>query len=445
MKNFLCSLVVFTVIILNFNTLKAQCTYGGVAESATTYAVTTSFTFVSTTGGKYIKYSVTRGRYYNFSTLAADGSDATFDSQLTLYDNNGNLLGIHNDDNSSTSQSKLFWVATYSGTVRVLVSAFPCATNATNIKVMAAYVNWTAPPTCENTIYASSSGTNSNATQNTPNTPHDLLSAISIAQQYSAQIAYIKLLSGTYTINQSLPVLPSVTYDGKYEVANDGCTGTNNIFRKNSALTTQITTAISSVTTTSASCMAGSVVAPYVMGMVADASSSWTLRDINDSVSAANTSNYGGGGCTLYGLYANNTSTFKIERCGIGTGTAPNGAAGAAGGNGAGGGGAFYGGDGGCDYYTGCGFAPGGGGGSGGSGGAGGTGANGAGNIVGANGSGGSGGSGGAGGVGGPGKCAGSNVNAAGQAAGAAGGNGGTGTTGNGGAGGAGATTGSSP
>jgi len=71
-------------------------------------------------GGEYVTVQVCAGADYTFSTCGSD-----WDTQISVYDNlSGVALGA-NDDNCGL-QSSLNWVAPFTGTIRVLVDAYPC-------------------------------------------------------------------------------------------------------------------------------------------------------------------------------------------------------------------------------------------------------------------------------------------------------------------------------
>jgi hypothetical protein len=80
--------------------------------------------------GEYSVYNVTAGDVYEWSICSADGGNATYDTELTLTDASNNELD-YNDDFCST-QSKITWTATITGTVRVHVTEYHCLTNSSN-------------------------------------------------------------------------------------------------------------------------------------------------------------------------------------------------------------------------------------------------------------------------------------------------------------------------
>jgi len=72
--------------------------------------------------GDYAVINVTAGNTYEFSTCAANGSNVTYDSELTLLTNAQQLLA-YNDDFCGT-QSFVSWVATYTGTVQIHLTEY---------------------------------------------------------------------------------------------------------------------------------------------------------------------------------------------------------------------------------------------------------------------------------------------------------------------------------
>lgn len=73
-------------------------------------------------GGQYVTVNVCAGATYTFSTCG----DFDFDTQITLYNNaDGSYLG-YNDDGCGL-QSTITWLASFTGTVRVLVDRYFCS------------------------------------------------------------------------------------------------------------------------------------------------------------------------------------------------------------------------------------------------------------------------------------------------------------------------------
>ena len=75
-------------------------------------------------GGEYAACNVTNGITYTWSTCG----DTEFDTQLSLW-NTAHTTSYANNDNACGLQSSITWTATFTGTVHVLVSEYPCTWN----------------------------------------------------------------------------------------------------------------------------------------------------------------------------------------------------------------------------------------------------------------------------------------------------------------------------
>jgi hypothetical protein len=77
-------------------------------------------------GGQYALVNVVAGNNYEFSTCAA-----TYDTQVTLYNETGGASLGYNDDSglcgAFSTRSFISWTATYTGQLRVLIDQYPCA------------------------------------------------------------------------------------------------------------------------------------------------------------------------------------------------------------------------------------------------------------------------------------------------------------------------------
>lgn len=86
--------------------------------------------------GQFALIHVDEGMYYGFSTLTSDGSDITYDSQLTLRKTNGDLIAYNDDAGANNLQSIIYWTANFTGTVELHLSEYDCQSNDTCGKVM---------------------------------------------------------------------------------------------------------------------------------------------------------------------------------------------------------------------------------------------------------------------------------------------------------------------
>lgn len=86
--------------------------------------------------GQFALIHVEEGMYYGFSTLASNGSDIMYDSQLTLRKTNGDLIAYNDDAEANNLQSIIYWTANFTGQVELHLSEYDCQTNDTCGKVM---------------------------------------------------------------------------------------------------------------------------------------------------------------------------------------------------------------------------------------------------------------------------------------------------------------------
>ena len=95
-------------------------------------------------GGRYALVNVVAGNTYTFSTCGG----ATWDTQITLYNNTGGGSLGYNDD-ACGLQSSITWTATFTGQLRVLVDRFNC----TNHNVCSTLTIQCTPPPTGDCIY----------------------------------------------------------------------------------------------------------------------------------------------------------------------------------------------------------------------------------------------------------------------------------------------------
>jgi len=125
----------FLLVLSSLSTSYSQCTATSLYP-ANTLTPTAAWTSVSNANyaGEYANINVVTGNIYEFSTLASDGSDVTYDSQLTLRSNTGALLS-YNDDFGANAQSYISWTATYTGVAQIHLHEYNCASNQTNSSI----------------------------------------------------------------------------------------------------------------------------------------------------------------------------------------------------------------------------------------------------------------------------------------------------------------------
>ncbi|MCA6362001.1 MAG: hypothetical protein IM638_03125 [Bacteroidetes bacterium] len=123
-----CALALFLLT----QTLQGQCT-GGTNAGALSPAPAAAFQTMNVSTGNYYTFVVPATCFptYTFSFCAADGSNATFDSQITILDNAGNPVPGGYSDDFCGVQSYVTWTPTAGGTYRVLVNTYFCSTGNT--------------------------------------------------------------------------------------------------------------------------------------------------------------------------------------------------------------------------------------------------------------------------------------------------------------------------
>ena len=115
------------------------CVFSGTQYPSTVFTPT-STTFQAAAAnifaGEYSVYNVTAGSTYEWSTCTADGGNATYDSQLTLFNAANTSVALAYADNTCGDDAKITWTATFSGQVYVLVNQANCTTNSTSTTVV---------------------------------------------------------------------------------------------------------------------------------------------------------------------------------------------------------------------------------------------------------------------------------------------------------------------
>ncbi|OFX23751.1 MAG: hypothetical protein A2033_12910 [Bacteroidetes bacterium GWA2_31_9] len=131
---------IFFTLFLYVNNLYSQCNWNTswYQYPSTIFTTTSSaWTTVSSANyaGDYAIYNVTNGNSYEWSLCASDGGNCSYDGYLTLFDGSTNTTITYNDDFCS-DDPKITWTATFTGTVKVLITAYQCNTNTTNTTVV---------------------------------------------------------------------------------------------------------------------------------------------------------------------------------------------------------------------------------------------------------------------------------------------------------------------
>lgn len=132
MKRLLLLLILSAAGVVMSGSASAQCTFSGVQFPLTTFTPTsTTFQVASANiyAGEYSAYNVTAGAVYEWSLCTQDGGNATYDSQLSLFDASNTAFSIDYSDDFCGDDAKITWTATFTGQVYVQVNLYNCQVN----------------------------------------------------------------------------------------------------------------------------------------------------------------------------------------------------------------------------------------------------------------------------------------------------------------------------
>lgn len=116
------TLVLLYVLFLTSHLTYAQCT-GGI--SAGTLTPTVAYQTQTVSNGQYYTINVSCGSTYNF-TFCSNGGSASWDTQLTILNSTGTYVGYGYSDDACGLQSNVSYTSTFTGTIRILISNYPC-------------------------------------------------------------------------------------------------------------------------------------------------------------------------------------------------------------------------------------------------------------------------------------------------------------------------------
>lgn len=125
MKTFITTLL---FVIATFSA-SAQCAQNNTFALDATPPCPGTQTITNVSGGTYYTVNVVAGNTYTFSTCGV----AAFDTQITVL--NGAVVLGYNDDGCG-AQSTVTWVATFTGTIQVLVDNWPCLNTGTGAQLV---------------------------------------------------------------------------------------------------------------------------------------------------------------------------------------------------------------------------------------------------------------------------------------------------------------------
>ena len=118
-------LLVWAIFILSPVLLEAQPCTGGTSDGA--LSPTSSWQTIAIDGTHYRTFSATAGYIYIFSFCSDDGGSSIYDTYLSLNTNPGDVNQANNDDYCST-QSRISWTCTSSGSYKILATKYASMT-----------------------------------------------------------------------------------------------------------------------------------------------------------------------------------------------------------------------------------------------------------------------------------------------------------------------------
>ena len=207
--------LLMTFSLFQYQTAQAQCPNDNTPTSLSAINLTCNNMLqqiaTGVEGGRYVAINVVTGNTYVFETCG--GSDAGFDTEMTLYSAAGAFID-HNDDACGTD-SRIEWVATFTGELRVLIDASGCS-NSNQETILSA--SCSSPSVC--TITATFSGSPSACNDNgTPSDPSDDFFTQNITASF-----FNRPLTG------NLQIVSGGDQIGTYSIASNQIVGNSHIF-----------------------------------------------------------------------------------------------------------------------------------------------------------------------------------------------------------------------
>jgi len=157
MKTLLKTILISLFIGLGIISTTAQCDNGNNIYPSTPYTPTPnawSTASGNSWAGEIIPINVRAGYEYQFSTCGTyGGMTARYDTQLSLYDDNGTNIAYNDDYSGCSLQSYIAWTATYDGVAYLHLNEYSCQSNQTATEVMIYSTPAAAPVACATLDY----------------------------------------------------------------------------------------------------------------------------------------------------------------------------------------------------------------------------------------------------------------------------------------------------
>ncbi|RYE09694.1 MAG: hypothetical protein EOP51_33265, partial [Sphingobacteriales bacterium] len=236
MKNKYFLLALMAVTTATVGTADAQECLGtgtcavSVSQYPTATQTTSSTAFVAIANdmyaGEFALCNVTAGVNYQWSLCSADGGNAPYDSQLSLYNGTTNVAICYSDDNCG-DDAKIGWTATFTGTVKIQVTEYDCIANTTPTTLVWRTMPAVGPDAAVGNVYTM--GTISSVHSN----PHVVSARINNSGSTTFTSLPVTLtVSGanTFTNTQTIPSLaPGATVVVTFTGYSSTATGTNSV------------------------------------------------------------------------------------------------------------------------------------------------------------------------------------------------------------------------
>jgi len=140
MKTLLKTILISLFMGLGIISINGQCNNGTNYYPSTPFSPadnTWSYASTNNWAGEVIQINARTGYDYQFSTCGTyGGATASYDTQLTLYDDRGNVVAYNDDGTGCSLQSVINYTALYDGVYYLHLTEFNCQSNTISTQVM---------------------------------------------------------------------------------------------------------------------------------------------------------------------------------------------------------------------------------------------------------------------------------------------------------------------
>ena len=183
----------FSIIcFLTFTNISAQCA-GGTNGGALSPAPTSAYQTMNCAAGDfYYTFVVAAGScfpVYDFSFCSADGSNANFDTQITILDNSGTAVSGGYSDDYCSVQSHVIWTPALAGTYRLHINNYNCVATTVGATIayraLASFTNTTEYTVNDDAVASGSCTTLTSSTNNQRGCVWDVNSTLNLLSPFS--------------------------------------------------------------------------------------------------------------------------------------------------------------------------------------------------------------------------------------------------------------------